>query len=356
MKNIYLFVVVILILSSCHKNGNITPPPPNEEDTTLYKVTTIADLPGTATGLAIDSAGNIFCTCKSAIYKITGSTVTLYAGSPTDTGYINGDRLSAKFVDPVGVTIDKNGNLYVIDALNWVGYEVIRKIDVKGMVSTVVYTPNLYHEYDEYNDTLLARNDTSGLLYQINDAQVVGNQLFIYTLHNNRYLGYAYMPIQNNLAICNIDDSFRMVKSFEFDTYNTARGFRVSQDNNYVYLSNAYGIYSLNMLTGSINPTNIYDNNFVDFELGEGDTVIYKPRIDYCTIDRMSIATGQTSTIAGQKDTLPLYISHLSKDGVGLDASFNHICYIKKKGKYLYISETDEGVGTSFKIRKMRIP
>lgn len=71
----------------------------------------------------------LFCwlgitTAKSQYY------VTQYAG--IGGGLVNGDTAVAKFNNPVGICVDKNGNMYITEA----GNHTIRKIDVSGQVTT----------------------------------------------------------------------------------------------------------------------------------------------------------------------------------------------------------------------------
>jgi len=87
-------------------------------------------LPG---GIALDSVGNIYVadTYNNMIRKILpGGIVTTFAGK-TSKGSANGKGTEATFSHPVGITIDKKGNLYVADT----GNNRIRKITPDGMVS-----------------------------------------------------------------------------------------------------------------------------------------------------------------------------------------------------------------------------
>lgn len=88
----------------------------------------------------------------------------------------------------------------------------------------------------------------------------------------------------------------------------------------------------------------------------EEDNIVYKPRLDKCIIERAPLATGKDSLIAGQINTSPMNIPHLSKDGIGVHTSFNYISFVKKKNNYLYIAESDYTENQGGKIRKIRIP
>lgn len=99
-------------------------------------VTTLATGLTDPRGLACDGAGNVFVADGEVIRKITttGATTT-FAGS--DTGYLDGPALSAKFSHPSDITIDGNNNLFVTDAANF----VVREIAANGTVSTIAGLP-----------------------------------------------------------------------------------------------------------------------------------------------------------------------------------------------------------------------
>ncbi|HEX7844889.1 MAG TPA: hypothetical protein VF476_03750 [Chitinophagaceae bacterium] len=86
-------------------------------------------------GITIDATGNLYISEKGnhRIRKIDpGGQVTTIAGNGTS-GYANGNGTSAKFNEPLDLTIDATGNLYVVDYKNY----RIRKIDPAGQVTTV---------------------------------------------------------------------------------------------------------------------------------------------------------------------------------------------------------------------------
>ncbi|MFI5173091.1 MAG: IPT/TIG domain-containing protein, partial [Chitinophagales bacterium] len=85
-------------------------------------------------GIAVDTQGNVFVTIvNSHIIKIdVNGNVTTLAGS-TVAGDVNGQGANARFRIPLGIDVDKDGNLYVADVLNY----KIRKITPNGTVSTL---------------------------------------------------------------------------------------------------------------------------------------------------------------------------------------------------------------------------
>lgn len=85
--------------------------------------------------ITIDSEGNFYVTDSNnnSIRKITpNGMVTTFAGDGT-LGFEDGIGSEAKFNFPQGITIDLEDNLYVVD----VGNHSIRKITPSGMVSTI---------------------------------------------------------------------------------------------------------------------------------------------------------------------------------------------------------------------------
>lgn len=85
-------------------------------------------------GIAIDSTGNLYIadTYNNLIRKITpAGFVTTIAGK-TKKGKANGKSIAASFSHPDGIAVDKAGNIYVADT----GNNLIRKIDQEGVVTT----------------------------------------------------------------------------------------------------------------------------------------------------------------------------------------------------------------------------
>jgi hypothetical protein len=134
-------------------NGNLYST--DDNDTRIRKMTPTADvttyagtsISGFADGkadeaqfryggyLVADGAGNVFVSDggNNCIRKISANgQVSTFAGSTTG-GFNDGTGSAAQFSIPAGITIDKQGNLYVADRGNF----RIRKITPGGTVSTV---------------------------------------------------------------------------------------------------------------------------------------------------------------------------------------------------------------------------
>ena len=86
-------------------------------------------------GIAIDSTGNLYVadTYNNLIRKITpAGVVTTIAGKTKKKGKANGKGAAASFSHPYGIAVDKAGNIYVADQ----GNNLVRKITPEGIVTT----------------------------------------------------------------------------------------------------------------------------------------------------------------------------------------------------------------------------
>lgn len=93
-------------------------------------------------GITIDSSDNLYLADGTMIRKITADgSVTTIAGANIS-GYKDGDKLTAAFVDLESIAIDNKGTIYVTDNeftnnRGSSGYHVIRKITAEGIVTTI---------------------------------------------------------------------------------------------------------------------------------------------------------------------------------------------------------------------------
>lgn len=96
-----------------------------------------------------DKLNNVFYVSdqgNSAIRKVLpDGTVSTYAGNGV-IGHSDGAALSSKFYFPKGLAIDNAGNVYVAGRFDY----TVRKIDTKGIVSTVAGTPHVSGNIDGF--------------------------------------------------------------------------------------------------------------------------------------------------------------------------------------------------------------
>lgn len=85
-------------------------------------------------GIALDDAGNLYVAdrANSCIRKVTSAGVVSTLAGNGSAGYLDGTGTAAMFKQPVGLTIDRNGILYVAEYNNR-----IRKVTLAGVVSTL---------------------------------------------------------------------------------------------------------------------------------------------------------------------------------------------------------------------------
>jgi len=85
--------------------------------------------------IAADAAGNVYAVDRNShtIRRITpGGEVTTLAGLAGARGYVDGRGAAARFSEPAGIAVDRDGRIYVSDSRN----RVIRRITPSGDVTT----------------------------------------------------------------------------------------------------------------------------------------------------------------------------------------------------------------------------
>lgn len=84
-------------------------------------------------GITVDSVGNIYVIDTNLIKKITPNGIVSTLAGSNEIGSANGIGKDASFNYPTGITVDNSGNLYIADTLN----QMIRKITPGGLVTTL---------------------------------------------------------------------------------------------------------------------------------------------------------------------------------------------------------------------------
>lgn len=135
--------------------------------------------------LPVANFGSVTSTGSNVGGNSGGAPLSLLAGVVTGTGSSNGPGAVALFAGPSGTTVDPNGNIYVIDS----GNQVIRKITLGGIVSTLAGTPGV--TTDVTSCTSSTCGDGTGAQASFNSPQSitydpVSNLLYVWDCGSNR--------------------------------------------------------------------------------------------------------------------------------------------------------------------------
>lgn len=121
-------------------------------------------------GVTVDSAGNAYVADQGndTVRKVTpAEEVTTLAGLAGTAGSADGTGSAARFGCPTGVAVDSEGNIYVADS----GYNTIRRVTLAGMVSTIGGRPGVIGQADGIGGSAGFSNpmgitvDTAGNVY-----------------------------------------------------------------------------------------------------------------------------------------------------------------------------------------------
>ncbi len=133
----------------------------------IWQVATLAGIPGTngsvdgtnasfylPMAVVVDANTNVYIadSANATIRTINPAGLTsTYAGQAGQTGTIDSSNLAARFIQPSALTIDTNGNLYVVDG----GAFTVRLITPAGATSTLAGQPGITGNTDGTNKNAL---------------------------------------------------------------------------------------------------------------------------------------------------------------------------------------------------------
>jgi uncharacterized protein (TIGR03437 family) len=123
-------------------------------------------------GVAVDSIGNLFIADSGnwRIRKVSPTGIITTAAGNGSPGYLgdSGLAIEAQLYDPHGVAVDGIANIYIADS----GNNLIRKVSPAGIITTVAGNPSTYYSGDggpatgtRLKDPVAVSVDTGGNLY-----------------------------------------------------------------------------------------------------------------------------------------------------------------------------------------------
>jgi uncharacterized protein (TIGR03437 family) len=119
-----------------------------------YRTATTALL-GTTTGVAVDSAGNLYLSDfdNDDVDLVSGGLITIIAGIGTP-GYSGdgGSSLAAQLENPTGLAVDASNNVYLADA----GNQRVRELFLSGAACTYSVTPSSFASVPAAGGSLVA--------------------------------------------------------------------------------------------------------------------------------------------------------------------------------------------------------
>jgi len=307
-------------------------------DLATLSVTTLAGSPGvvgstdgicdlarfnTPGAIAADGSGSLFVadTNNQTIRKIdiASESVTTVAGAPGETGSSDGPAAAARFKFPSGVASDGAGNLYVADTFN----HLIRRIALRsGAVTTVAGVVSLFCRLDDLTRLCFPRNVTveAGAIY-VADT------------------GAHRIGVLSGTALVTV--AGRAQQPGNLDGSGTSARF---SGLSFIAGDGADTVYVPQMANGTIRKVSISSGQVTTlagpaaFFSAEGITVdgdsLYVTDAGFATVSKVALATGEVTIIAGTPHAFGV------DDGIGAAARFEEPTGIASDGNgHLYLSD-----------------
>ena len=303
-----LLLFAILVITGCSKKDSFPPKASTYGLTTTFAgsgypasvdSTGLAAAFNEPAAIVIDAAGNLYVadSGNNEIRKITsGGVVTTIAGN-INKGSANGISIAASFANPLGITIDASGNLYIADS----GNNLIRKMTAAGIVTTLagsgaVGAANGPGTTATFNNPCGIAVDLTGNVY-VADA---GNNLIrIITPAGlvNTFAGSAFAGATNGSGV---NASFNNPQGLTFDA--TGNLYVADDGNHLIREINSSGTVTTFAGSGNTGYTN---GALLSASFNEPDAAAFDATGDMYIADeganmvRKITSNGTTSTIAG---------------------------------------------------------
>ncbi len=178
----------------------------------------------------VNNVGEVFISDLSnhIVQKIgTNGRISTFAGTPEKSGYVGDGDLAtnAKLSSPQGLAINSEGELFIADTDN----NVIRKVDKKGIISTVVAElaspfdisigPNGELFVAENRDNRITRFDNNGLKVTVAGTTAPGSSIIDFHLPEHAPLVFvSSVSILSDTELIVTDTYNHMIKKVDINT------------------------------------------------------------------------------------------------------------------------------------------